>query len=349
MALNILNDIDARLFQGISRAYQGGRRVSLLAADGSELVAGEQPSAPVIGEQPAILPAGAAIGNSISLHLGAASGVPAPTASWDLTRDGISIRDQVDEFLALELTEPGRHVLSVTWANDIGEPVAAVPTELLVVVEAPAPAIDYAAVTLAYFDANTPFEGSAGDVTAINALGSGGWRLAKTGTGAPIQRSDAGFVLADGAFLQSQVLSALPASDGHFVVAELTLDAYGSAPGQIVEGQGDRIRLRNNAGNLQAIGQVGALPVHALGTASYGSRVVIAAMIDDVADLFISIGASGSETATAVAVTDPVLGRFALGRYLVGTLHRLAVVGRPEGGNWPVTMQQVHADFLQGA
>ena len=31
-----------------------------------------------------------------------------------------------------------------------------------------------------------------------------------------------------------------------------------------------------------------------------------------------------------------------------GTIHRLAIVGRPEGQPWPVTMREVYADFLQG-
>lgn len=349
MVLSIQNGIDTRLFAGMAHIHHGGRQVSLLNAAGDTLIAGEALLPPTITQAPAILPAGATIGSSISLHPGAASGTPAPAVTWDLTRDGISISDQVDSFMALELTLPGQYDLTVTWSNGVGDAVAAPPATLVVVAEAPPPVIDYAAVALAYFDADTPYEGTAEDVAAITMPGTGSLRLARTGTGSPVRHLADGLAFADGAYLQSQSLSGLPMTDGLFAVADVTLGAYGTNMGQIVDGQGHHVKLRNNAGALQATGQIGGSAQANLGPVAYGSRVVVAAMLDDAADLFRTIAPTGNESSAALAMTDPALIRLSCGRYLIGTLHRLAVVGRPEGGDWPVTMQEVYADFHQGA
>ena len=43
------------------------------------------------------------------------------------------------------------------------------------------------------------------------------------------------------------------------------------------------------------------------------------------------------------------LTRLATGRYVNGTIHRLAIVGRAEGQAWPVTMREIYQDFQRGA
>lgn len=350
MALTIQSGIDTRLFEGIAQVYQGGRQVSVLDAAGGTLIHGEIQVPPAISRQPGILPAGAAIGDSVTLDLGAASGTPDPAAIWDLTLDGISIRDQVDAFMALELAAPGRYELQVQWSNGIEAPVTATSAVLLIEAAIPPAAIDYAAVALAYVDADTPHEGTTGDVTAINAFGSGGWRFAKAGAGNAVQRSAAGFVFADGAYLQTSPLSGVPATDGLFAVADVTLTSYGANVGQIIDGLGSHIKLRNNAGTLQILASDDSVVSTSIGAATYGSRVIIGGEMDDVLNVMRGYNVSGALVSQAhPGLTDPAPTRVITGRYINGTLHRLAIVGRPEGQPWPVTMEEVFADFQRGA
>lgn len=305
--------------------------------------------APELTRQPAILPAAAAIGDRITLDLGAASGSPAPAASWDLTLDGVSIRGGVEPgSLSLDLTQPGAYVLSVSWANGAGN-VTAQPATLNVAALPPAPAIDYDTRALAYFDAATSYAGSASDVTSVTARGTGGYVFARNGAGAAIQHSAQGFVFDNGYFLQSQTLSGQPATDGVFAVVDCTLTAYGASLGQILDGAGGHVKIRNTSGTLQVIGQDDSTVAVALGSVAYGSRMILAGMLDDVLNLVGGIDTAGGDVSAAHGgVTDPEPSRFATGRYIHGTIHRLAIVGRAEGQAWPVTMREVYEDFQQG-
>ena len=58
--------------------------------------------------------------------------------------------------------------------------------------------------------------------------------------------------------------------------------------------------------------------------------------------------AGGQVSAPHGGLTDPEPSRVMTGRYIHGTIHRLAIVGRPEGQAWPVTMREVYEDFQRG-
>ena len=73
------------------------------------------------------------------------------------------------------------------------------------------------------------------------------------------------------------------------------------------------------------------------------------ALIDDVLDVLRGINNSGAAVSVPhTGLVDPLPTRFTTGRYVKGTLHRLVIVGRPEGKDWPVTIEQVYADFRRG-
>lgn len=74
---------------------------------------------PAVTEQPA-LPGAANVGDTITLVLGTASGTPAPTAIWDLRRDGQSIRGDVSPGMTIAVTQAGTYALSVVWSNSAG-------------------------------------------------------------------------------------------------------------------------------------------------------------------------------------------------------------------------------------
>ncbi|WP_374637296.1 hypothetical protein [Paracoccus sp. (in: a-proteobacteria)] len=305
--------------------------------------------APAVTRQPAIAPATAALGDSITLDLGAASGTPAPVASWDLTLDGVSVRGGVEpQALSMDLTQPGAYVLSVGWTNSAGNVTAQAAT-LTVAAPPTAPVINYDTQTLAYFDAQTSYAGSASDVTSVTARGTGGYVFGKNGAGAAIQRSAQGFVFANGQFLQSQALGAQPSTDGIFAVVDCTLTSYGASLGQILDGAGGHLKIRNTSGTLQVIGQDDSVVAVTLGSVAYGHRMILAGMLDDVLNLVGGIDTAGGDiSAPHGGLTDPEPTRIMTGRFINGTIHRLAIVGRAEGQPWPVTMREVYADFQRG-
>lgn len=349
MAITIHEGIGHSLFQGIRAAYFGGSAVQLLNARGAPLVETTPEVVPVIMQQPSILPATATIGESITLNLGSAVGSPAPAVNWDFTLNGASIRSQLDAGeLTLELAAAGTYALTVSWTNSAG--TAAALTAQHVVTAPPAVTINYDTKALAYFNADTAYAGTAADVTSLSTRGTGSYIFIKTGTGTGVQRTADGFVFGDGAYLQSQTLSGQPTTDGLFAVVDITLTSYGSNIGQIIDGTGGHVKLRNSAGTLQATGVDDTAINLVLGPQTYGTRMVIAAQIDDLADLLSGYDASGNlVSAPHAGLTDPSPSRFSFGRYLRGTIHRLAIVGRAEGQAWPLTMQQVLEDFRKGA
>lgn len=351
MGVTLYGDINPATFKGIAGAYFGDTPVKLYDSNGTPIVGATLAVAPTIQRQPSILPATAGIGDSVTLDLGAASGTPTPAVSWDFTLDGSSIKSRLDSgAMTMELASAGAYALSVTWTNS-ADAVEATTASLLVKEVTPpvTPTINYAQVALAYIDAASSFSGSATDVGSITATGTGGYVFTKAGTGTAIQRSDAGFVFGDGAYVQTQVLSNQPTTDGLFAVVDVTLSAYGSNIGQLVDGTGVNMKLRNSSGTIQALGPVAGQGALTLGTVTYGNRVIIGGLLDDVLDLLKGINTSGAAVSAAHGgLTDPLPTRFTTGRYVKGTLHRMVIVGRPEGQDWPVTLEQVYADFQRG-
>ena len=349
MPVEIIGEVHPALLSGLSEVHFRGTKVAVLNALGDTLVAAETLTLPSILEQPGILPATAGLGDSITLNLGQAEGVPTPVAAWDFTLNGVSIKSQLDAgMMTMELAEPGEYVLSVEWTNSQGT-VRAQSASLVVAAPVIIPTIDYPTVTLAYLNAASTYAGTAQDVTSISAAGQSHLVFSKTGSGTAIQRTEAGFVFAGGYYLQSQTVSGLPTTDGIFAVVDVTITSYGTAATQLLDGTGTTIKLRNNAGTLQAVGPVSGLGALSLGTVPYGTRLIIGGQLDDVLDVLSGHDLSGAVvTAAHTGLVDPTPTRFISGRYLNGTLHRLALVGRAEGGSWPVTMQEVIADFRRG-
>lgn len=346
MTVTIHPDIARRLFDGLTSVHFGPDSATLLNAQGETLAIGEAPLPPVIVNQPSLQPASAALGDSVTIDLGTATGRPAPEVAWQLTLNGASVTERVDEFMAIELSEPGLYELQVTWTNINGTIQAEIVG--LLVEEVVIPEIDYTRA-LVYIDATTPIEGTDNAVTAINAIGSAQARLIATGTGNAVQRNAQGFVFDNGIWLQSQNLTNLPAGDGMFAVVDFTITAAGTSGGQILNGAGSRVSFSSETGQLRAQASDDTnLNVNA-GATPYGTRVILAGRIDDLLDTFDLINVSGATVSTSFVNTDPNPTRFNCGRYLIGTIHRIAVFGRPEGGAWPHTMEEVHADFRVGA
>ncbi len=349
MPVTIHSTISSRLFQGIGQVYLGGRMVALVNAEGGTLIAGAGPDIlPAITRAPSILPQGAAIGDSITLDIGAAEGTPQPVASWDITLNGDSIRDRLDAgALTLELTQPGLYELTARWANRAGI-VEAGTASLTVEPGQELPGIDYSQA-IAYIDAASAFEGSASNVTAVTAGGQQGLVLSAVGAGNPVTHGPAGFAFSGGAYLQSANLAGLPTGDGVFAVVDFTLTGYGASTGQILQGGGGRVNILDTSGTLRVQGTEDNSVNMTAGPTPYGTRVVLGGRMDDLTDMLGMYDLSGAYSEQPIGSTDPELTRLISGRFINGTLHRLAVFGRPEGGAWPASFEDVFADFQAGA
>lgn len=351
MPVTIHSTIASRLFQGIGQVYLGGRMVALVNAEGGTLIDGAGASSdilPAITRAPSILPQGAAIGDSITLDIGAAEGTPQPVASWDITLNGNSIRDRLDAgALTLQLTQPGLYELTARWTNRAGI-VEAAPATLTVEPGQELPGIDYSQA-IAYIDADSAYEGSAGNVTLVTAGGQEGLVLTAVGAGSPVTHGPLGFTFADGAYLLSGNLSGLATRDGVFAVVDVTLTGYGASAGQILQGGGGRVNILDTSGILRVQGTEDSTVNMTAGATPYGTRVVLGGRLDDLTDLIGIYDIAGGYSEQPINCTDPELTRLITGRFINGTLHRLAVFGRPEGGAWPVSFEDVFADFRAGA
>lgn len=309
-------------------------------------------TAPTITTQPTIS-GGTSIGDILTLARGAATGTPTPTATYQWLRNGAVLPGEDGLTLDTGGYGGGVYHARVIWANGV-TPAATGTTSTITVqaaVTPPAPGIDYSRA-LVYFDANTPFTGSASDVTAITSRGSAGLSLEKTGTAA-VQRTANGFVFADTGYVSASGIAAGAATDGMFLVVEFTKNANGSNWARLSDGTGSRMRLQVNTSN-QAITGTGADDTSvniALGTSTFGTRHVVAFEMDDVLNQLTGYDVSGASVGPIAhaGLTDPVNTRVDIGQYLNGTIHRWCLVGRTEGGAWPLTMAEVVADFRAGA
>lgn len=300
----------------------------------------------VITRQPSIVPASPRYGDNITIDFGAATGNPAPTDGMDYTRDGVSIRADLTGGGAMELDQPGVYELSGYW-NQLGGARVAVTPISFTIEEPSSESIDYAAVTQLYIDENTPYTGSESAIATLTPVGLLGRAMSNSNGTQAIQKVAGGWRVIDGSRLQTPV-GATGTFDGLFIVVDVTIDAYGSSQGQIVESMGARLSIRNNNGNLLGVGPVGGQSSVGLGAASYGERMVIAARYDAVSDIIDGLTPAGAPVSAAHNADNVAPTQYLIGRFFNGVIHRVAIVAKPVGGEWPITLDQVHADFSMG-
>ena len=350
---DIISDINRSIIEGAIAVYLGRNRVEVQAADGEVLVPTSSVSVAPAIISTATISGGTTVGDILTLAPGAATGTPTPTATYQWLRNGAVLSGEDSLSLDTGGYGAGAYRARVSWSNGVN-PDASVTTSTINVAVATTTAptgIDYSRA-LVYFDADTPFTGTASDVTAITSRGSAALSLAKTGTAA-IQRTATGFVFADTGYVSASGIAAGAATDGMFLVVEFTQTSAGSNWARLSDGTGGRMRLQIHSTSQGIIGS-GADDTSvniALGTATLGTRHVVALEMDDVLNQMTGYDATGASVGpTAHAgLTDPVNTRIEIGQFVNGTIHRWCLVGRTEGGAWPLTMAAVVADFRAGA
>lgn len=338
--------LNGALFRGVQRIYLADRAVPLLDARGATLVEGEGETVlPTVTRQPTMLPANAVLGATVTLDIGTASGTPAPVAEWDVTRNGDTVRAQVDAQMRLQLAEAGEYALTVRWVNEAGAVEAAT---VSLIVEPPVQVAPDMTLAAGYFDAASVVTGTAASVTGLANTGNGGWTLAATASGAAIAMAAEGLVFADGRSLQATNLTN-PNVDGVFIVVRATLDAYGSGVAQILAANpaGGTIAIQNNNGTLQARYHDGTARSITLGTVTYGQEFTVGIEIDNVARTVRSFNLAGTMLSeTPVGTPGVNYAQVRSGQYVRGTVKQIAVCAKPVGGAFPLRFEDVIAHFL---
>lgn len=343
--------IERSLFQGVQQVYLGGEPAALLEASGAVLIEAQSSvpaAAPTITRQPALLPEGAGLGDSIILDLGAAEGAPPPVAEWDLTLGESSIRDQVDpDQLSMDLSEPGEYALAVNWSNASGTAAAA--PALLTVAEPGAPGLDYARAA-GYFHAGSVFSGTAEAVSGVANGGNGGWDLARVGSGQAIAMTPAGIRFDGGSFLQASGIST-SGIGGMFLVLRVAIEHHNSGVAQLfaTNPAGGPVSITSNKGKLQAYYHDGETSrvVNLGGAPATPEAFVIGIEIDNAAQTVRAYTRGGSiATFSVPGIPGVEYGTVAIGQRLHGTLTRAALFGRPAGGSFAASFEQVIEDFL---
>ncbi|WP_240200114.1 MULTISPECIES: hypothetical protein [Paracoccus] len=340
--------VDKCLFDGVGQIYHGDEPAILMDASGAVLIGGlPSDEAPAIARQPAILPENAGLGDSITLDLGRAEGVPTPVAEWTLTLDDDPIRDRVDpEALSMELSEPGEYALAVNWSNASGTVVAN--PALLTVAAASVPTVDYTQAA-GYIHAGSAYSGADTDVAGVNNDGNGGWNLTVAGTGNAIAMTSTGIRFNDGRFLQASALA--PSDiDGAFIVLRMMMDRYGSGVAQLFAANpsGGKLAIHDNKGTLQARYDDGVSRSISLGNVTYGQEFVVGLEIDNALQRVRAYTLSGS-IITETPLGTPWLNYVTVraGQFVHGTLSRAALFTKPVGGSFAASFEQVIEDFVR--
>jgi hypothetical protein len=345
MPLAIHGGLSRALFLGVQRIHLADRAVSLLDARGATLVEGQAASTqPVVTRQPVILPVDAALGTTVTLDIGAASGTPAPVAEWDIARNGDTVRAEVDGQMRLQLTQAGEYALTVRWVNEAGAVEA---TTAALVVTQPVQVVPNMTLAAGYFDAGSAVTGTAAAVTGLANQGNGGWGLSATASGAAIAMAADGIVFSDGRSLQAASLSN-PDVDGVFIVVRAVLDAYGSGVAQILAAKptGGTIAIQNNNGALQARYHDGSARTIALGSVTYGQEFVVGLEIDNAARTVRAVTLAGTVLSeTPVGTPGVNYAQVRTGQYVRGTVKRIAVCAKPTGGSFALHFEDVIAHF----
>ena len=319
----------------------GGLSVSRSAA---MTVAAAAAIAPVVTAAPTIT-GDAVAGSLLTVDIGTASGTPAPTATIQWWRDGTDIAGATGQTLRLAAADAGQAITArVTWTNSAGAATA----DSNPINAAAAPSLNYDAGALIYYEKGMPVLGSASAVTGVAMRGTGAITMTATGTGADIASGPGGLAFLAGKSLARSGLANLPMGDGIFAVVRVTLNAPPASGTQdILSGSGKYPRILSlSPGTALVVQAVGDNATNvAAGPLTYPASLVVGGEMDDVANTLRTLTLDGSVTTTPIALTDPSATALSLMKNVNGTLERLAIVVRPEGGAWPMSFDAVVADF----
>lgn len=285
------------------------------------------------------------LGSKLTAASGAVTGDPAPSLRYQWFRgEDFVVGAQANTYtlVAADTNQPVTVRESASNAKGI---VSAVSSPVVLKPEA----IDYNTAAMAYYEKGMPIIGTDDAVTGLALRGTAGITMGAAGTGASIKNSPAGITMSFGQYLTKGGLANLPMGDGIFIVVKLNVkeapptgtqfyvSATGKYPKLMSFSPGTSFTVQANAdinyNNSQEI------------PAIYGSSVVLGGSMDEITKVLLSLNTDGSTQSRAITLTDPSISALTLMQQVSGTLERLALVGRPQGGAWPVTFNAVVADF----
>lgn len=258
------------------------------------------------------------------------------------TGQGVSISGST---LTISAAAERNGTYTVTASNSTGQTVS--DAFALVVGAVPAP-VDIAALSYAYIDTDTPHTLTSGEVTAIQAEGTGGLTLGLVGTGSAnlITKVSDGFRFTTGRYLT--VTGLTPGSeDGFLMLADVTFETA-TGTGQAINFGNTQIR-RSTSTLQYTLPEWTSPTAQNVGTVTVPQRVVMAIEVNQVADNIRYWNPTTSQVeqrATTLSSLAPTT--LTIGQAMTGTIHRVAVIRRPAGQQLPITLEEAVANFSGG-
>lgn len=304
---------------------------------------GNTPEAPTVITAPSVFPSTVNVGDNVTITQGTYSN--ATSVSRTLMQGATNVTSQIVD----GVWSPGNDTDAVYTETPTGPGGTGTTQTVNIVVDpavVPAPSID--SLSYAYIDTDTPHTLTSGEVTAIQAEGTGGVTLALQGTGSTnlITKVADGFRFTNGRYLMASGLVPSTA-DGALILVDVTFDTT-TGTGQAVNFGGTQAR-RGSTVLQYAVPEWTSPTAQSVGTVTPPQRQVMAIELNQVADnvRYRNSGANTIEQrATTLAALAPTT--LSIGQGMSGTIHRVAVILRPAGQQLPITLEEAIANFNGG-
>lgn len=199
-----------------------------------------------------------------------------------------------------------------------------------------------------HINKDSPITGTPTDVSAVTAGGTANTTLSSdVASPSGISQTDDGFVFSDSGYLRTT--PNLPATDydGWFGVVACTPDSYGSNLGVPLEMTSGSLGLmRHNSNNWQFVFNFGGsnttitdVPV------VYGTKVILGVAYDPRTGTVKYRSPDGQIHSVNEVSTATLFRQIRFGRFMVGTVHEIAIYARDSNGDFLQTFEDVVADF----
>ena len=346
MTVTILSNVSRRLLESLTAVYYGGYPASLMDADGNLMLRGDPVALPVFTANPTATPPDAQIGDNIALTLGSAP--QAVSLSGVLLQEGIDRTHEIVDGIWTPMTA-GSYTWSVTATNPGGSVSAPVVPGRIAALDA---GPDYARALLR-ISPRTTFTGAEGAITGLANDGNGDWSLTTTGSGAEPQMQAEGIAMtAGGRFLTSPASLTPETTGGFFAVLRVTVDQDSTSPAIFLEATpATALAMRLFGGNIQlGFNRGAAARWETFEPVPFGTEIVLGIEVDDVAKTVRMKTLAGALTVFAdQTFEDRTFTTLRIGSAnFGGVIHEAVVVTRAEDEDWPITFEEVIADFQRG-
>lgn len=300
-----------------------------------ELLGGEPtPDRPEFTILPSALPSPAVIGENVTLSYGLANN--ATSFNGVLMQGAVNRTSEiVDNVWSPSVA--GAYTWTVTATGPGGSTTAPVASGVV------NPPLDIKTAALLYVDTDTPYSGTASEVTGIAAQGTGGYNLViQGGTGNNVTKTADGFGFGAAKYMRITGISP-QAAGGLMALVEFTPAVATGTQQPLNVGAGAFV-LRSSNTTAQWASSNGTPTSGNLGTFAAGNRVTIAAEMNADGDFINTRAIDGTIVNTARVIAPFAPTELGIGQTVNGTIHKVVLLAKAAGEQFPISF----ADFAGG-